>query len=329
MNKNSEFIEKAKSIHGDKYDYSKVEYTKNSEKVCITCPQHGEFWMTPHNHLQKRGCPICANASRKKFLNNYDRTSINEKVKENFFAKANEKHSYKYDYSKSEYVNSRTPMSIVCPIHGEFLMTPRQHLQGCGCYKCAKENFSMRKKLGIDGFIEKAAKVHGNKYDYSKVEYINALTKVCVICPVHGEFWQTPSAHIHLREGCPKCNESHLERLTRNTLDNSGIVHISECSRDILPWLGLQTLDFYLPGKNIAIECQGRQHFSDKAFSGKYKKRDFEYQIKNDIIKNKKCKENNVRLYYLVDNVSYALNSGISIYNVENTFDNLNNIING
>lgn len=329
MSKNTEFIGKAISIHGDKYDYSKVEYIKNSEKVCIVCPKHGEFWMTPHNHLQRRGCPVCAKISRKEFLNNYDRTSINEKTKEDFFAKANEKHSYKYDYSKSEYVGHRIPMSIICPKHGEFLMTPRQHLQGCGCYKCAKDNFSLKKRLGIDGFVEKARNIHGDKYDYSKVEYVDSFTKVCIICPEHGEFWQTPSAHIHLREGCPKCNESHLERLTRNILDNRSVAYISECSRDTFPWLELQTLDFYIPDINIAIECQGRQHFSDKAFSGRYRKRDFEYQIRNDILKGKKCRENNVKLFYLVDNISYALNSGIELYNKDNTFSNLDDIING
>lgn len=149
------------------------------------------------------------------------------------------------------------------------------------------------------------------------------------MCPEHGEFWQTPSAHLHLREGCPRCNESHLEKLTRIYLENNGIKFVSECSKDTFPWLGLQTLDFYLPELGFAIECQGRQHFSDKAFSGKERKRDFEYQVKNDILKGEKCVENGLRLLYLVDNSSYALNSGIPIYNKNNTFDNLENIING
>jgi len=104
---------------------------------------------------------------------------------------------------------------------------------------------------------------------------------------------------------------------------------ISECSKDVVPWLKLQTLDFYLPEYNIAIECQGRQHFSNQAFSGKYKKRDFEYQIKNDFLKKEKCTNNNIKLYYLVDNILYALNSNISIYNEANTFDNLEEILNG
>ena len=324
-----EFIEKAKQIHGDKYDYSKVNYIKNLNKVCIICLEHGEFWQTPKNHLKGQGCPTCAKILRKKFFNNYDRTEINEGLKNAFFVKANEKHHNKYDYSKSEYVNSRTPISIICPEHGEFLMTPRQHLVGCGCYECGKENFLSKKKLGINGFTEKAKKIHGDKYDYSKAEYIDSLTKVCIICPEHGEFWQTPSAHIHLKEGCPRCNESHLEKKVRTFLEEKNIQFVSECSRDMFPWLELQTLDFYLPEYNIAIECQGRQHLSERAFSNKERKRDFEYQLNNDILKNKKCIDNGIKLYYIVDNIGYTMNTKIPIYNSENTFIGINEILNG
>jgi hypothetical protein len=207
------------------------------------------------------------------------------------------------------------------------MMTPRQHLISCGCYECGKENFSLKNKLGVDKFIDKSIMIHGEKYDYSKVDYIDSKTKVCIVCPEHGEFWQTPSAHIHLKEGCPKCNESHLERLTRNELEKKCIKFISECSKNDLPWLKLQTLDFYLPNEKIAIECQGRQHFSDKAFSGKFKKRDFEYQIKCDFDKANKCRDGGIKLFYIVDNVDYALQSNIELYNRENTFDNLNKII--
>lgn len=324
-----DFIKKAREIHGDKYDYSKVEYIDTKTKVCIVCPEHGEFWITPHNHIQKRGCKSCGDIAKSKSWESVDKKVLRRKLFTTFVKNAKVKHGDKYDYSNVEYVNSRTKVCIVCPEHGEFWMTPRQHLQGCGCYGCGKEEFSNKRKLGSEGFIEKAKQIHGDKYDYSKVEYIDSLTKVCIICPEHGEFWQTPSAHLYLREGCPKCNESHLEKLTRIYLENNDIKFISECSRDTFLWLGLQTLDFYLPELDLAIECQGRQHFSDKAFSGKEKKRDFEYQIKNDILKGEKCSANGLRLLYFVDNLSYALNSGIPIYNRNNTFDNLENITNG
>ena len=324
-----DFIEKAKSLHGDKYDYSKVEYVNTKTKVCIICPKHGEFWITPHNHIQHRGCKLCGEEAKQHSWENVDINKIREKNFNNFILKARKKHGYKYDYSKVKYIDNLTKVLIICPEHGEFLITPKQHLIGCGCYECAKKEFSNKKRVGIDKFIERSTNIHGNKYIYSKVEYVSTQKKVCIICPEHGEFWQTPSAHIHLKEGCPKCSESHLERKIRNELDYYAVTYMCECSRDTLPWLNLQTLDFYLPEKNIAIECQGRQHFSEKAFSGKSKKRDFEYQVNNDILKEEKCKKNGVKLYYIVDNVSYALNSGIPIYNLKNTFTNLNNIING
>jgi protein-arginine kinase activator protein McsA len=121
-------IEKFKAIHGNKYDYSKVEYRNTHEKVCIICPEHGEFWQTPHNHLKGRGCQKCAkiNSAKKRRLQVSD-----------FINKARKIHNDKYDYSKVEYVNSQTPVCIICPEHGEFWQTPSNHLKGKGCPKCS------------------------------------------------------------------------------------------------------------------------------------------------------------------------------------------------
>lgn len=112
-------------------------------------------------------------------------------------------------------------------------------------------------------------------------------------------------------------------------MEEKNIQFVSECSRDMFPWLELQTLDFYLPEYNIAIECQGRQHLSERAFSNKERKRDFEYQLNNDILKNKKCIDNGIKLYYIVDNIGYTMNTKIPIYNSENTFIGINEILNG
>ena len=166
---NSEFIAKARKIHNEKYDYSKVEYINNRTKVCIICPIHGEFWQTPNAHLNGQDCPKCKG-----------------KIKltlEKFIEKAKKVHGDKYDYSKVEYINNHTKVCIICPIHGEFWQTPQHHLKGVGCPKCYG-NF----RKTTEQFIEEARKVHGDKYDYSKVEYVNATTKVRIICPKHGEF---------------------------------------------------------------------------------------------------------------------------------------------
>ena len=119
---------------------------------------------------------------------------------EDFIAKAYSLHGDKYDYSKVEYINSKTKVCIICPVHGEFWITPNEHLLGHGCKKCYHD----RKKITTEEFIRRAKEIHGDKYDYSKVEYVNSFVKVCIICPKHGEFWQTPHGHLK-GNGCPKC----------------------------------------------------------------------------------------------------------------------------
>lgn len=180
------FIDRARQLYGDKYDYSKVVYINSAIKVCITCPTHGDFWMTPSNHLQKHGCPVCSGRQRL--------------TKEQFIERSKRKHNDRYDYSKVEYVNSSTRVCIICPIHGEFFQTPRVHMmRGHGCPMC----FGSPKST-TDEFIRKARAVYGNRYDYSKVVYKGNKEKVCVICPEHGEFWVTPNNHLR-GSRCPGC----------------------------------------------------------------------------------------------------------------------------
>lgn len=195
-NTREDFIKKAREVHDDKYDYSKVDYVNNKTKVCIVCPKHDEFWQLAKGHLQGHGCPKC------KGYKVHERCVS---TKEEFIKKACEKHGDKYDYSKVNYVNKRTKVCIICREHGEFWQTPNSHLQGCGCPKCANENKGGYCRSSKEDFIKKARKVHGNKYDYTKVEYVNNYTKVCIICPEHGEFWQTPHSHTQ-GNGCQKCS---------------------------------------------------------------------------------------------------------------------------
>lgn len=191
-----EFIKRSRKIHGDKYDYSKVEYVNSQTKVCIICPEHGEFWQIPNSHLLGFGCAKCA---KKKLGETFKKTT------EQFIEEANIVHDGKYDYSKSDYKGKDIKVCIICPEHGEFWQTPHNHLNGAGCPKCKYEKFSENLKDTTETFIEKAKLVHGDKYDYSKVEYVDSHTKVCIICPEHGEFWQKPNNHIH-GWGCAKCS---------------------------------------------------------------------------------------------------------------------------
>jgi len=184
----SEFVERAKKIHGDKYDYSKSYYIHNNEKIKICCKKHGLFNQTPHIHLHGSGCPICKGGVR---------CSL-----EDFICKAKKLNKNKYDYSKTIYKNSITKIKIICKLHGSFFQIPGNHLNlKQGCPTCANNI-----KLNTNEFINKAHKIHGNKYDYSKSVYgKNNVEKVIIICKKHGPFLQRPTEHLSLR-GCPKCN---------------------------------------------------------------------------------------------------------------------------
>ena len=185
-----EFIEKARKVHGGKYDYSKVEYTDSKTKVCIICPEHGEFWQTPQSFLEGHGCQRC--------------TARYHFTQEEFINEAKKIYGDKYDLSKTKFINSRTKITFECPIHGKQTVLPHNFLKGKGCPKCAKKRGASKIIMGLSKFINLATEIHNNKYYYSKVEYVNSATKVCIICPEHGEFWQSPNSHLQ-GHGCPFC----------------------------------------------------------------------------------------------------------------------------
>lgn len=211
-----DFIRQAKAIHGEKYDYSKVDYTNNSTKVCIICPEHGEFLQTPNAHIsQKCGCPDC----RSKRISESKR-----KDTASFILKAHTIHGYRYDYSKVKYKGVFERVCIICPEHGEFWQVPNVHLDGCGCPKCANLQASIRQTKTTEQFIADAKAVHGDKYDYSKVKYVNRKEKVCIICPEHGEFCQSPGNHVNLQSVCPKC-VNRYSATTSEFIENAIKVH--------------------------------------------------------------------------------------------------------
>src|SRR3989304_259165 len=191
------FIERAKEIHSNKYDYTKVEYNGIFNKLIIICPKHGEFEQTPNNHLVGKGCPKCAGKNT---------------TTEDFINKAKEKHGNKFDYSKVEYKTNKDKIIITCPIHGEFLMEPRNHLRvQSGCRKC-KTNIRLTNEI----FVIKAKLIHGDKYDYSKVDYQNKFSEILIICKLHGEFKQEARFHLEGR-GCQKCSWKAIGDRTRYT----------------------------------------------------------------------------------------------------------------
>lgn len=283
------FIIKAKKVHGNKYDYSLVKYKNNKTKIKIICPIHGKFEQTPNSHLRHK-CSKCATDN---LLDNIHF----------FIKKAKKVHGNKYDYSLIEYKGSHIKIKIICPEHGIFEQMPYSHLKSKGCYKC----FAKNKCDSTDDFIKKAKKIHGNKYDYSLIEYENVIKKMKIICKKHGIFKQ--SASYHLRGiGCPICNESKGEEKISKFLKNKKIKFEREkrflkC-RNILPL----PFDFFIPKYNTCIEFDGKQHFIQNEKWG-----DNLINIqKRDEIKNIYCKENNIILYRIsykdINNINEKLN---------------------
>jgi len=188
------FISKAKEVHSDRnYDYSLVKYKNNSTKVKIICPEHGEFEQTPGNHLiNKQKCPVCA-----KQEGDLKQRFHKETLLEKFILI----HNNKYQYDLDGYFNIFSKIKIICPEHGEFEQAVGNHLAGQGCLICGIN----RQKLTKSEFIDQAKKVHGDKYDYTKVEFVNTKSKIIIGCPQHGDFEQQLSSHTILKAGCPKC----------------------------------------------------------------------------------------------------------------------------
>ena len=355
--KTSEFITKAKEIHGDKYDYSKVEYINCDTKVCIIChekdefgEEHGEFWVTPYKHLKRSyGCSKCS--GRYKY------------GVDTFIKRANLIHNFEYDYSKVEYKGTDTKVCVICKYHGEFMIKPSKHLSGQGCPKCRyiksangrrrtidevinkaisihgdRYDYSMIseykndrtkypiicnehgvfyqtfnnhicfkqgcpicakikniecRKYTTEEFITKAIEIHGDKYDYSKGEYNGTEEKICITCKKHGDFFQIPSNHLY-GQGCPICRQSKLEHEIEVLLKEKNIIFEQQKTFEWLKYKRNMFLDFYLPDYNIAIECQGRQHFDVESFKGE----SYENIKERDSKKLELCNENGVKLLY-------------------------------
>ena len=128
-------------------------------------------------------------------------------------------HNNFYDYSLTVYTTCHEKIIIICPIHGKFKQSANDHKKGSGCYECGIEKIKSFAKRNTKHFIEKSKKVHKDLYDYSKVNYVNATTKVTIVCPIHGSFKQTPDSHYR-GNGCLKCGhkKSNITRIKNNNV---------------------------------------------------------------------------------------------------------------
>ncbi len=298
---NNKFIERAKSVHGDKYEYSLAEYITSHKMIKIICSIHGIFKIRPTNHLNGQGCMKCGVNSR---------SVLKTSNTDEYIKKVKAIHGDKYDYSLVNYIKAEDKIKIVCEKHGVFEQRTYTHLSGGGCVKCYHDS----KLLTQNEYIERCKLIHDGKYDYSLVSYLGGDKKIKIICPVHGVFEQKATIHI-FGGGCKMCFESRGEIKILKFLTINNVFNIREKRFEYCKNLNTLPFDFYLPNHNMLIEFDGQQHFEPiKYFGGE--KRYQQLKI-NDEIKNTFAKESNIKLirikYNQINNIDSILNKELNI----------------
>lgn len=349
------FVEKAQLIFPE-LDYSNVVYINNHTKIKLICAEHGEFYQSPNSLLQGHGCSKCGHIKggkqKQKTLNYYLKKF--KQVHDNF-----------YDYSKVNYVDCKTEVCIICPIHGEFWQSPYTHSKGHGCCKCAMDRTISKTKLSEET-VQKTIKEQSikNHYKYRPFKYSNARQLIECTCLNCGNNWSQTYNHLSRGRGCFKCaikattdsyrytTEEVLKKIKpyaernlyevvsveeyKNSITSNILCKCKKCGKEFkislgnaqhnnacpyhnnsklenyirfvltekninfeeqktFNWLGRQRLDFYLPDYNIAIECQGEQHFNETT---NWKIFNFKRTCDLDILKYNLCKSHNIKILY-------------------------------
>ena len=284
------FVAEARKIHGEDYSYDKFVFSGKKKKGVIHCKKHNiDFEQAPCKHLVGQGCPICR----------YEKSAKSKTMTtEVFIQRAKAIHGDKYDYSATKYVKNDEKLEIIChkqdeygEEHGAFLMAPGNHISKKhpqGCPKCARESINKDKASTKEEFVEKARKVHGDKYDYTNVEYINNSTHVLIICPIHGAFEQRPDNHL-MGTGCPSCayHISHPENELFEFVKEI-CVDAEQGNRTILN--GFE-LDIYIPSKKLAIEYNGLRWHSEE----------FGKDEKYHLNKTEECAKHGIQLIHIFE----------------------------
>lgn len=280
-----EFLQKAKNIHGDRYNYSLVKYVNKNTPVNIICSLHGSFKTTPSVHLSGSNCKVCAKITMKE-----SKTNSVDKVLSQF----RDVHGSKYEYDFSGYVNSNSKVEVTCKKHGKSLQLVSNHLRGYGCRQCGVDST----RDNLEDFISKSNEVHKNYYGYDKTDYYNTYSDVVITCPKHGDFTQRANDHVN-GHGCPQCTgrRSVAEVMWQKYLEDKGIEYIENTRPE---WLilegskGRHELDLYIPSLNLAIEINGNMWHSTSSI-GCNNAKSISYHFEKYLA----CKANGITLIHI------------------------------
>lgn len=301
--KQVELIKKFREVHGDRYDYSKVDLVdailNNKNKITVICPVHGEYQVDYNSHLSGVNCIKCIS----RYTNH-----------EEFIAVCKKLYGDKYSYEKTHYINSTTKVTITCTEHNcdfevlplNFTRTDQSHFS---CPECDE------RVLDTESFIKRATSIYGNAFDYSKSIYVTAKTPITIICNNCGAEISIYPDHFIRRGGkkwkydlpyvckCHREHESTLETETRELLTSLEIPFKKEKTYPDLKDRIRLKMDFFINSLNLVIECQGVQHYSVVDYFGG--EEGLKYRIYHDDMKNEYCKKNNIKLIYYLDQSTY------------------------
>ena len=216
--------------NNNQYEYSRMEeYVNNHTHITVTCREHGDFKATPATHKKGVGCMACGHKKS---------TASSRISPEDFIKECNIKHNFEYDYSLTIYTNCKDKIIVICKKHGQYEVQADSHKRGTRCNNCATEETHEQQKMSIEYFMNKAFKLFGDKFDYSRVHetYDCIRSKLNIKCNTHN-IWFYQNADSHLRDycGCSECAE--LFRLSN--VDK----HIEERSSNNIPWFMYQSPD--------------------------------------------------------------------------------------
>lgn len=258
------FLEKARAMHGDKYDYSEITSIKNNTQILpIICPVHGYTNQSAKYHF-KHGCDKCSRKEYGQTMAKSEEIAL-EEMKKKYEADGN----HHYDLSKAVYISAHDDLTVICKYHGKFITSHNKCMRGRGCQKCGKAASILARTKTTKNFIKEAIRIHGRKYDYSKAKYRTTKHPIDIICREHGVFQQSPECHLR-GQGCPKHRESKGEMRIAKALTERGIKFEKDKKIPGMEYKGPLRLDFYwedASGK-CAIEYDGRQHFEPEEFLG-------------------------------------------------------------
>ena len=279
-----EFIERAIKVHENLYTYERTLYVGKEKKVLVTCGQHGDFSVTPHNHIvAKSGCPSCALISRGDKQRGRKRPGIGGVAAwtgEQFIVAAKKVHGDRFEYDSSKYKNFSTKVQIRCSTHGTYEQLPAVHLRGKGCPRCVVDS----RRMSTTEFIRKGSKIHDGKFTYPSTEYgLTQKDKVTITCPVHGDFDQTAGSHL-MGHGCRAC-AAHISGMEQELFEFVR-QFCPDAYRGDRKIIAPQELDIVIPNRNLAIEFCGLYWHSER--EGK----DSRYHLKKHVA----CEAQNIRL---------------------------------